>query len=69
MNFIGTVHWAGTRGKQQTFENPLADITNTHPNSNDLPNRRSETINNIYRLRSNLLNEFVVASSTSTAHR
>ena len=55
-------------GNQQTFQNPLVDITNTQQRNNDLPNRRNKTINNICRIWNNLLNEFVVASSSCAAH-
>ncbi|KAG4975611.1 hypothetical protein JHK86_035085 [Glycine max] len=66
---LRTIHWTRTKGNQQPFQNPLADITGTQSNNNDIPNRRSKTINNICTLRNNLLNEFVVASSTSTTHK
>ena len=56
------------KGNHQTFQNPLVDITNTQPKSNDLLNRRSKTINNICRIWNNLLNEFVATSSSCATH-
>ncbi|KAG4990968.1 hypothetical protein JHK87_024425 [Glycine soja] len=64
---LGTVNVVGTSGNnQRNFQMALADVTNTQPNSQHVPTRQRKTINNICRLRSNLYNDFVAASSTST---
>ena len=67
MNVTGTVNVVGTSGNsQRNFQMALADVTNTQPNSQHVPTRQRKTINNICRLHSNLYNDFVAASSTST---
>ena len=69
MGYTGTINLDGTTAKEQSFQSPLADITNTHPNSNDLQNRRRKSMTKVSRIQNNLLNEFTAASSSTTTQR